>query len=95
MTEGQCNLTTVTLIAPTTQDSDSADTHTHINTHRSVKFIRSTAGDEILSPQLSHLAPRDFLLVSLLQFALFIPEPKYDSELRSAKDCILNVLCNK
>lgn len=33
--------------------------------------------------------------VCLPQFALFIPEPKYDCKLQSAKDCILNDSCNK
>lgn len=45
--------------------------------------------DDTFPPQSSQLAPYDFPLVCLLQFALFIPEPKYSRKLQSAKDCIL------
>lgn len=89
----ECMSATVTLTAHTTP---CRYTHTHTHRHSFFKFIRSTAGDETSSSQpSSHLAPCDFPTVCLLQSALFIPEPKYDCKLQSAKDCILNALCNK
>lgn len=92
MKGGLCMSATVTSTAPTT-----SLTNTHTDTHSFFKFTRSNCADETFSSQktcstLHHVtSPRS----AELQSALFIPEPKYDCKLQSAKDWILNDLCNK